>query len=181
MSYGPAVSLANADFNAGRDGWQRIGNGGWGPAEDTERTLVSLGGRIERDLDKQAFQLDGVLLLTTKGAVTSKSAGIGVLLADGTSYVVAVNNFGDANGGKLSAGIDVFDGADLRGTEQSRSVPDRDLAIHIEVNGKYLIVSIAGLEFKPQSLPALPKRVVLFADGPGLVQVRDLAIRYPIP
>lgn len=179
--FGPAVSLANADFNAGHDGWERIGPGGWGPADDLERTLVSPGGRIERDLAKPTLQLDGVLMLTTKGEQTSKVAGIGVLLADGSAYLLAVKNFGDATAGKLSAGIDVYDGADLRGTEQSRSVPDRDLAIHLEIRGKTLTGSVAGLEFKPQPLSALPKRVVLVADGPGLVQIKDLVVRYPTP
>ncbi len=181
VTFGPALSLANADFHAGHDGWERIGAGGWGPADDLERTLVSPGGRIERDLAKPTVQLDGVLMLTTKGDQTSKVAGIGLLLVDGSTYLLAVKNFGDASGGKLNAGIDVFDGADLRGTEQSRSVPDRDLAIHLEVNGKILTGSVAGLDFKPQALPALPKRVVLVADGPGLVQVRDLVVRYAVP
>ena len=181
VTFGPALSLANADFNTGHDGWERIGKGGWGPADDRENTLVSPGGRIERDLDKPVFRLEGVLLLVTKGEETSKLGGIGVLLADGTTYLLAVKNFGNAIGGKLSVGIDVFDGAELRGTEQSRSIVDSALTIQIEVVGKTLTASIAGSEFKPQPLSALPKRVVLVADGPGLIQVRDLKISYAKP
>ncbi len=175
LEFAAATPLTHPDFKSTLDDWTKEGDAVWVPSEDNANAISGQRGRISRPLPAPPWQIDGTFRLTTGGGDATLMSMLGLELADGSTWVVAIKNLGETF---LVTTEELADGKTISLIDR-RAFPAKDVLLTLTASEDAVVIQVNKGKFSTLKLPAAPKRLFLSVDGKTPVSVSDLGISLP--
>ncbi len=177
FEFDAATPLTHPDFKSTLDDWTKEGDAVWVPSEDNANAISGQRGRISRTLPPPPWQIEGTFRLTTGGGDATLMSMLGLELADGSTWVVAIKNLGETF---LVTTEELADGKTISLIDR-RAFPAKDVQMTLTAGEDAVVIQVNKGRFSTLKLPAAPKRLFLAVDGKTPVTVSDLGISLPKP